>query len=127
MFLKHFNTFIKMELDAISKDIQKYIYLRENLNFEITYVYQFFLFFYLIGGGGVLGPKFKISTYTHTYIYILAFFLGGGGVVGIVGPSLLIIVISFITQLAPSNNSNKDIHSLIFPSHYNYLIYKIKN
>ena len=79
MFLKHFNTIIKIELDAISEEIQKYIYLRENLNFSNYICIPVYLFIYLIG---VLEPKFKIST--HTYIYIsfflfFVFFWGGGG------------------------------------------------
>ena len=51
------------------------------LIFQITYVYQ--LFIYLIGG--LLGPKFKISTYIYIYIYtglffFFFFFLGVGGI-----------------------------------------------
>ena len=66
MFLKHFNTFIKMELNAILEEIQKYIYLRANLNFSN---YICIPVFFILFNWAVLGPKFKISTHTHTYIY----------------------------------------------------------
>ena len=70
----------------ISEKIQKYIYLREILIFQITYVYQFF--FLILGGGGVcggqcptVGPSLvmelntQINSYLNWHSVILKLFL----------------------------------------------------